>query len=569
MDELKKIKGVAKGRNGDINYEIDVKNNKLEDFKVLEHSETKGIFNQVIDRLKQDIIQKQSFNVDVVSGATVMTKALLDSANQTISKENIELKAVNDVKENQTDQVINTDVLIIGGGETGLIAGCKALSMGKKVLLVEKNGYLGGATILNGSNIVGTGSDIAQKIFGKNNDSAKKLEEDVARESKNTNDVELTKLMAKNIGDAIDFISDFANLNYQKAQTQTPEHSINRQIELPSASSYEFIQKVSQSFIAAGGEILLDTRVEGISTDSSQRIDKVICQQRTRQVIIIPKKVVLASGGFGANQKMRGKESEGIDYYGPQTSTGDAYVFNKDLGLKTSNLGWYKIYPHGVETEPGIAKLTTYASKKATDIGAIYVNSEGHRIVDESDVYTTLRDAVLKQKDKVAFLVMDQSKWNEVYELLVLHDFTPEEISGYFNAPNQLPIFAKGSLEEVAQAAKINSTELAETVEKYNDAVDVGEDSEFNRDVKFMRKLEGNQYYVFEQRDRFATTLGGYSIAPENLKLLTINGQTVDNYFGAGEVVGGANGHDSMPSMMNTWAVSSGYAAGKQAASEL
>ncbi|KLD58782.1 hypothetical protein WP50_23650, partial [Lactiplantibacillus plantarum] len=58
--------------------------------------------------------------------------------------------------------------------------------------------------------------------------------------------------------------------------------------------------------------------------------------------------------------------------------------------LQTHDLGWYKLYPHGVEVEPGVAKLTTYASKQATDMGAIYVNSKGDRIVNESNVYTTI-----------------------------------------------------------------------------------------------------------------------------------------------------------------------------------
>lgn len=54
--------------------------------------------------------------------------------------------------------------------------------------------------------------------------------------------------MANNIGDAIDFISEFAGLEYRKAQTQTPEHSVERQVELPTSSSYEFITKVAKAF---------------------------------------------------------------------------------------------------------------------------------------------------------------------------------------------------------------------------------------------------------------------------------------------------------------------------------
>jgi len=45
------------GHNGIINYEVDIQDNKIEDLKILKHSETSGIFNQVIDKLKHNIIE--------------------------------------------------------------------------------------------------------------------------------------------------------------------------------------------------------------------------------------------------------------------------------------------------------------------------------------------------------------------------------------------------------------------------------------------------------------------------------------------------------------------------------
>lgn len=563
-NQEKQIKAEAQGHNGIISYEIDVDDNKVEDLKILKHSETSGIFNQVIDKLKKAIIDEQSFDVDAISGATVMTEAILKSAKEAINKEGVKLTPIPKKEKSHEMNRLKADVVVIGGGEAGLVAGCRALSRGLSVILVEKNGYLGGATILNGSNVIGTGSKVSADIFGDNGDSPEKVAEDVARESKDTNYTELTDLMTKNIGPAIDFISEFADLEYQKAQTQTPEHSIERQIELPSASSYEFIQKVSKAFEEAGGKVLLGTTVTQMIKNSDDEVQGVVADQDGHPIRIISSSVVLASGGYGANREMRGAESTGIDYYGPMTSTGDSYSFNADLHLKTRDLGWYKVYPHGVEVEPGIAKLTTYASKLATDMGAIYVNSKGKRIVDESDVYTKFRDAILKQDDKISYLVMDERTWKDFYNLLILHDFTKKEIKSFFESDSN-PIFAKGSLEEIADAASIDAKGLKQTVSEYEKYVDAGEDEQFHRDPEFLHKFEGNTYYVVEQRARFATTLGGYAADPTNMQLQNEDEQGIGNYFGAGEVVGGANGHDSMPSMMNTWGISSGLVAGDAA----
>jgi len=553
------------GHNGIINYEVDLQDNKIKDLKILKHSETSGIFNQVIDKLKHNIITEQSFNVDTISGATVMTKALLTSADKAVEGAGINVVPTPKKKETAETKNYKTDVLVIGGGEAGLVAGCRALAMGQKVILVEKNGYMGGATILNGSNVVGTGSNVAAQIFDNNHDTPEMLAQDVSRESGDTNYPALTDLMVHNIGSAIDFVSKFADLHYQKAQTQTPEHSINRQIELPSASSFEFIQKVSKAFTAAGGQILLDARVEELTFNRQHSLNGVVAKQHDSTLKIKAKSVVLATGGHGANQKMRGDESNGIDYYGPMTSTGDAYQFNDALNLETHDLGWYKIYPHGVEVEPGVAKLTTYASKEATDMGALYVNSKGERIVNESNVYTAFRNAILKQDDKVAYLVMDERTWKKVYDLLVLHDFTAEEIKKFFADPTKRPIFVKGDLSTVAKEAGIDGAALAATIKRYQGFVKDGHDQEFGRDPKYLHEFEGDTFYVVEQRDRFATTLGGYSVNADNLQLLTTKNAPVANYFGAGEVIGGANGHDSMPSMMNTWGISSGYVAGAAA----
>ncbi len=569
MSKTRKIDGQAMGHNGPIDFEVSIDDDHVTDLEIKQHSETPGIFNQVADKLRTNVLENQSFEIDAISGATVMSEAILESADQVVKKEGIQLSNKKE-KQQKQEKEIQTDVVVIGGGEAGLVAASKVLAAGKEVVLLEKNGYLGGATILNGSNVTATNSKTAEKIFGEKvkQDSAKRLAEDVSHESLQTNDDSLTKLMAENIGDAIDFISDFAGLNYVKAQTQTPEHSVDRQIELPSSSSYELIKKVSEAFTKKGGQIFLDARVEQILQEDG-KITGVIAEGRQQKLTVHADAIILCSGGYGANLEMRGAESQGLDYYGPQTSTGDAYQFLAPLEPKTKNIDWYKIYPHGVEVEPGIAKLTTYASKKATDMGAIYVNRKGARIVDESDVYAKLRNAVLKQTDKVAFLVMDRRTWEEFYNLLVLHDFTEEEIKQYFaNDGQKTPIFVHGSVKDAAQKAGIDVRGLQETLNNYEKYAAQGKDEEFGRDPQFLHNYEGNELYVVEQRDRFATTLGGF-VTGVDLKLQTKNGKKIPNIWGAGEVVGGANGHDSMPSMMNTWSISSGYTAANNALSEL
>ena len=559
------IKAQADGRNGQIDFEIDLENNKISDVKVTKNSETPAIFNQAFGKLKKNIIDNQSFDVDAVSGASLMTQAMLDSGKKALVENNIALDGKKPEVVHEERQ-LNVDVAVIGSGMAGLMAASRALSMGKKVVVLEKNGYLGGATILNGSNVVGTGSKVSAELFGETakKDSPNRLVQDITRECRGTNYPMLSKLLANNIGRAVDFITEFANLTYQKAETQTVEHSVNRQIEMPSESSYELVTKVAEAFEKKGGQIILDARVEKLNKDKAGKRVSLTAEGKHQTINVNFKSLVLAAGGWGARDYQAHKTD--IPYYGPMTSTGDYFDFAKNMNLVTRNLDWYKVYPHGLEVEPGIAKLTTYSTKEATDMGAIFVNTDGKRIVNESAPYTHFRDAIAEQKGKVAYIVMDQRTWDRFYELMLKYGFTKEEVQSFFDLVGEKsPVLVKGDLKTVAEKAGIDYQTLKETVDNYTEDVKADYDPEFGRDKKFMHEFEGDTYYVIEQKLLFCTTLGGYETT-DQMQLLDNDMNPVSNFYAAGEIVGGANGHDSMPSMMNSWSYASGFVAGTTAA---
>lgn len=559
------IKAQADGRNGQIDFEIDLENNKISDVKVTKNSETPAIFNQAFGKLKKNIIDNQSFDVDAVSGASLMTQAMLDSGKKALAENNIALDGKKPEVVHEERQ-LNVDVAVIGSGMAGLMAASRALSMGKKVVVLEKNGYLGGATILNGSNVVGTGSKVSAELFGETakKDSPNRLVQDITRECRGTNYPMLSKLLANNIGKAVDFITEFANLTYQKAETQTVEHSVYRQIEMPSESSYELVTKVAEAFEKKGGQIILDARVEKLNKDKAGKLVSLTAEGKHQTINVNFKSLVLATGGWGARDYQAHKTD--IPYYGPMTSTGDYFDFAKNMNLVTRNLDWYKVYPHGLEVEPGIAKLTTYSTKEATDMGAIFVNTDGKRIVNESAPYTHFRDAIAEQKGKVAYIVMDQRTWDRFYELMLKYGFTKEEVQSFFDLVGEKsPVLVKGDLKTVAEKAGIDYQTLKETVDNYTEDVKADYDPEFGRDKKFMHEFEGDTYYVIEQKLLFCTTLGGYETT-DQMQLLDNDMNPVSNFYAAGEIVGGANGHDSMPSMMNSWSYASGFVAGTTAA---
>ena len=77
---------------------------------------------------------------------------------------------------------------------------------------------------------------------------------------------------------------------------------------------------------------------------------------------------------------------------------------------------------------------------------------------------------------------------------------------------------------------------------------------------------EGGTWRIVEQKVRYQTTLGGLK-ADGAMRILKKDGSAIPGLYGAGCVVGGANGADSMTAMMNSWAIVSGVVAAESAAS--
>lgn len=110
------------------------------------------------------------------------------------------------------------------------------------------------------------------------------------------------------------------------------------------------------------------------------------------------------------------------------------------------------------------------------------------------------------------------------------------------------------NLTEAAEKAGINAEQLVKTVEGFNEMVDNGLDEDFNREEMANKMATDGSYYIIELKLRTATTLGGLKVT-ENFEVLDTEDEVIQGLYAAGEVVGGANGVESMPSCMNAWSL--------------
>ena len=142
------------GRNGAVKVQVIVKGNKIESVKVLDWSETHPVADLTQTQLIPEIVKYQTTNVNNISGATLSSFAIKAAVNKCLKEAGLDVKqfqkpAPKPAHYNDT-VTEDTNVVIVGAGGAGLSAAVAAAESGKKVILLEKNGFAGGNTSVSG-----------------------------------------------------------------------------------------------------------------------------------------------------------------------------------------------------------------------------------------------------------------------------------------------------------------------------------------------------------------------------------------------------------------------------------
>lgn len=82
--------GAAEGLNGPIELEVTVENGEILDITVLEHSETEDLSDPAFDQVPAAIIENNSTDVDVASGATVSSDAIMAAVEDALAGDSSE-----------------------------------------------------------------------------------------------------------------------------------------------------------------------------------------------------------------------------------------------------------------------------------------------------------------------------------------------------------------------------------------------------------------------------------------------------------------------------------------------
>lgn len=557
--------GTGTGRNGDITVEVTFSDTAITKIEVTDQQETAGIADAALTELPQTIVDTQSLGVAAVAGATYTSNGILEAVADAVTKAGGDAAKLKETKPEQTSSEVvdkTADVVVVGGGGAGMAAAVRLQQLGKQVLLVEKTGTLGGTIAVSGGNQVVMGSKL-QAEAGVSDDSVDSMVADFMKNGNNLNVPELLKLYAENVGPATDWLNESCNVQYNMdgGLHQLAEYSHNRELAYEGGGA-GFAATFRTAVENSGAEVLLNTRAKSLTVQDGKVVGLTAVAADGTTYEIKAGAVVLATGGYGANQDLLSDDLKSALYYGLETSTGDGIVMASadDVGAATRLMEYGKRYPNGIEVSQGHAKSTIAGNIAGWGMSAILVNSTGERVVNEKASNRTILETEVQQPGGMLYLLLDQQTFDTWKTKLTEAGITEDEINGYLaNNGASTPVFAHGdTLAAVAGAVGMDADTLQNTVDTYNGYVDAGVDEAFGRPADYLKmKIGSGPYYLVEQKPRFATTMGGL-VVNTSLQVLNENDTAISGLYAAGEVVGGVMGDDSPSGANNGWALTSG-----------
>ena len=565
--------GTAKGFGGDVSVTLTLTDGAITGCTAEGKDETQGVGSEAIAKMPGEIAESGSIAVDGVSGATVTSTAIKEAAAAALTAAGLNPDDYKTAVENNAaaeDSTVDADVVVVGAGGAGMTAAITAAAEGKSVVILESQSMVGGnsvratggmnagKTVYQDENEFGESAGVEKTLktaaekYADNEtitalaktvseqwaayqanptgyfDSVELMELDTMIGGKGINDPELVETLCANSADAIDWLDEHGitlhNVSsFGGASVKRIHRPVNAEGKTVSVGSY-MIPLLQENCEKAGVKMMLDTTATEILTDANGAAVGVKATGASGETVTVnAKAVVLASGGFGANLDMVVKykpELKGFMTTNAPGIQGQGIEMAQAIGAATVDMDQIQIHP---TVEANTAALITEGLRGD---GAILINEEGQRFIDEVGTRDVVSAAEIAQTGSYSWLVVDQAMAD-----------ASSVIQGYIKKGYTV---TGATYEELGKAMGVDAAAFAETMEKWNGCVEAKNDPDFGR-TSFANPLNTAPYYAVKVTAGVHHTMGGLKINA-NTEVLNEKGEVIPGLFAAGEVTGGVHG---------------------------
>lgn len=523
----------AKGMGGDVTVEVVVTADKIESVTVTKQNETAGVADGALDKMPAAIVEAQGLKIDAVSGATVTSTAILAAVTDCLTQAGGDIEALKEKGLDGTvlsNETLEADVVVIGSGMAGLSAAVTAAQAGAKVILLEKMGSVGGASITCGGEILAAGTD-AQKAQGIEDTPAALAKKFIDAGEGHVNEEMLT-FIANHSADTVEWLKTqgvaFGKVTFSY---NDPTQSPLRNHKTADGSGAGFILPLKEAAEKAGVEIRLETKAVSLINEGGV-IKGVVAENGGRTVTVMAPSTILATGGFANNAELVAEYCPNLGTSGTflgETHNGDGLIMARDAGAKIVAGG-------GAIANPMDLGPTYFA-----DPAGIFLNvtPAGKRFADETEYWFT-RSAKLYFEEGYNY-------YYSIFDSKTQNDKLEDAIAAG-------TIFKADTIAELAAKVQMDSAVLTATVDRYNTMCAAGKDTDFGKsasgpkgvtvevlqeNVPFLTAIDTAPFYALKVPTTGLTgTFGGPAVTIDGEVLSTV-GTVIPGLYAAGEVANG------------------------------
>lgn len=553
--------GTGIGKHGDISVAVTFDAGKIKAIKVLKDHENPVLSKEVYTTLKDHVVSTSSTDVDMVSGATFTSKGFLDAVEDAAKKAGVTLsKADKKALKKAASKLPRDsqyDVVVIGAGGAGFSAAITAKNGGAKVVLLEKMPTVGGNSLISGAEMNAAKNWVQPKL-GINDDSPELHAQDTYKGGDEKGDLKVINVMTHNALDAAKWCRDYLGVRFEDDNLFFfGGHSRKRALIPFGHTGTEFISKFQAKADKLGIPVIRNMKAEELIKDKSGRVVGVKATMDGETYTFKAKGgVVLATGGFGANAAMVKKYNPKIDERFKTTdapgTTGEALYMAERAGAELVNMGYIQTYPI---CDPISGVIELIADSRFD--GAIMLNQEGKRFVEELERRDVLSEAILKQTGGYTWVL-----WND--KIGSVSNTVKEHPTEYDAFTKQGIMTTCKDLKCIADFTKMPLEQLEATVKRVSSMAGKGNDADFHHRAGLVDMSKG-KYYVIKAVPSTHHTMGGVRIN-EKAEVLTKEGKTIPGLWAAGEVTGVTHGTNRLGGNAYTDIIVFGRIAGEAAA---
>jgi fumarate reductase flavoprotein subunit len=471
---------------------------------------------------------------------------------------------------------IETDVVVIGSGVSGLSAAVTAAEGGARVIVFEKQRSLGGTSNFFDGIFAVESEMQRQRFIDYSCDEAFK---NIMEYSHWRANARLVRAFVNESGETVAWL-----------QKQGVEF-IHAGINIPHApQTYHVVKGTGEAVVKAlatsakekGVDVRPATPVKKILREGDRITGVVAEAENGEEIKVTAKAVMVASGGY-ANNKEWIKKYGGFDLdvnvfpVGNVDKMGDGIRMAWEVGAAEEGMGVLEMLRIG-PTGPGFEIKNPVEKVVVQPI--LWVNRRGERFCDEGIAFydTSTGNANARYKeDGYTFSIFDDSIKQRLLEKGI------DRYVGWDNLPGTKPvgiddmigdalgkgtteIFVAGSVEELAVKIEVDPAVLKATIDEYNGFCAKGHDDLFAKDPKYLWPLKGPKYYAVKTRTVFLGTMGGIKIN-HRAEVVDKKDKVIPGLYAGGFDAGGAYGDSysikDSSGMSAGFAINSGRIAGK------